>query len=45
MTPRIFSLPPPQQPVLYAMLDHSRLTKSASDKKKGGFGDSRKDKK
>ncbi|KAJ6657032.1 hypothetical protein lerEdw1_003033 [Lerista edwardsae] len=34
-----------QQPVLYAMLDHSRLTRLASDKKKGGFGDSRKDKK
>nr|XP_020653054.1 myelin protein P0 [Pogona vitticeps] len=35
-----------QPPVLYAMLDHSRLTKSASEKKgKGGLGDSRKDKK
>uniref|UniRef100_A0A8D0BWW4 Myelin protein P0 n=1 Tax=Salvator merianae TaxID=96440 RepID=A0A8D0BWW4_SALMN len=35
-----------QPPVLYAMLDHSRLTKLASDKKsKGGLGDSRKDKK
>ncbi|KAL8184446.1 UNVERIFIED_CONTAM: hypothetical protein K2H54_017124 [Gekko kuhli] len=35
-----------QTPVLYAMLDHSRLTKSASEKKsKGGLGDSRKDRK
>uniref|UniRef100_A0A8C4Y7T1 Myelin protein P0 C-terminal domain-containing protein n=4 Tax=Durocryptodira TaxID=1579337 RepID=A0A8C4Y7T1_9SAUR len=35
-----------QPPVLYAMLDHSRSTKSASEKKsKGGLGESRKDKK
>ncbi|XP_063001691.1 myelin protein P0 [Elgaria multicarinata webbii] len=35
-----------QPPVLYAMLDHSRLTKSASDKRsKGGLCDLRKDKK
>ncbi|XP_061462002.1 myelin protein P0 [Rhineura floridana] len=35
-----------QPPVLYAMLDHSRLTKSASEKKsRGGLCDSRKDKK
>uniref|UniRef100_A0A6I8NBJ2 Myelin protein P0 n=1 Tax=Ornithorhynchus anatinus TaxID=9258 RepID=A0A6I8NBJ2_ORNAN len=34
-----------QTPVLYAMLDHSRLTKSAGDKKSKGTGDSRKDKK
>ncbi|XP_004688465.1 PREDICTED: myelin protein P0 [Condylura cristata] len=33
-----------QTPVLYAMLDHSRSTKAASEKKKG-LGDSRKDKK
>ncbi|KAM9168907.1 myelin protein P0 [Mergus octosetaceus] len=35
-----------QAPVLYAMLDHSRSTKAASEKKaKGAPGDSRKDKK
>uniref|UniRef100_A0A8C8SLX8 Myelin protein P0 C-terminal domain-containing protein n=1 Tax=Pelusios castaneus TaxID=367368 RepID=A0A8C8SLX8_9SAUR len=35
-----------QPPVLYAMLDHSRSAKSASEKKsKGGLGESRKDKK
>uniref|UniRef100_A0A8D2KTW8 Myelin protein P0 n=1 Tax=Varanus komodoensis TaxID=61221 RepID=A0A8D2KTW8_VARKO len=35
-----------QPPVLYAMLDHSRFTKSVSEKKsKGGLGESRKDKK
>lgn len=35
-----------QAPVLYAMLDHSRGTKAASEKKaKGAPGDSRKDKK
>lgn len=34
-----------QTPVLYAMLDHSRLTKSASEKKSRGLGDSRKDRK
>ncbi|XP_060110997.1 myelin protein P0-like [Heteronotia binoei] len=34
-----------QAPVLYAMLDHSRLTKSASEKKSKGLGDSRKDRK
>uniref|UniRef100_A0ACB8G7A3 Uncharacterized protein n=1 Tax=Sphaerodactylus townsendi TaxID=933632 RepID=A0ACB8G7A3_9SAUR len=35
-----------QAPVLYAMLDHSRLTKSASEKKsKGGLCDTRKDRK
>ncbi|XP_053464196.1 myelin protein P0 [Nycticebus coucang] len=33
-----------QTPVLYAMLDHSRSTKAASEKKKG-LGESRKDKK
>lgn len=38
--------PSPQAPVLYAMLDHSRSTKAASEKKaKGAPGDSRKDKK
>uniref|UniRef100_A0A803TIH0 Myelin protein P0 C-terminal domain-containing protein n=1 Tax=Anolis carolinensis TaxID=28377 RepID=A0A803TIH0_ANOCA len=38
------SLSPP--PVLYAMLDHSRLTKSAGEKKsKGGLCDLRKDRK
>lgn len=41
------TLPPsPQAPVLYAMLDHSRSTKAASEKKaKGAPGESRKDKK
>ncbi|XP_069460784.1 myelin protein P0 [Ambystoma mexicanum] len=35
-----------QAPILYAMLDHSKSVKSASEKKaKGGLGDSRKDKK
>ncbi|KAM5237348.1 LOW QUALITY PROTEIN: myelin protein P0 [Ctenodactylus gundi] len=34
-----------QTPVLYAMLDHSRSTKAASEKKAKGLGDSRKDKK
>lgn len=34
-----------QTPVLYAMLDHSRSTKAASEKKSKGLGDSRKDKK
>ncbi|KAL4829140.1 hypothetical protein H8958_021361 [Nasalis larvatus] len=32
-------------PVLYAMLDHSRSTKAASEKKAKGLGESRKDKK
>lgn len=36
---------PPQTPVLYAMLDHSRSTKAASEKKSKGLGESRKDKK
>uniref|UniRef100_A0A096NQN1 Myelin protein P0 n=1 Tax=Papio anubis TaxID=9555 RepID=A0A096NQN1_PAPAN len=34
-----------QTPVLYAMLDHSRSTKAASEKKAKGLGESRKDKK
>uniref|UniRef100_A0A8C0SG63 Myelin protein P0 n=2 Tax=Canis lupus familiaris TaxID=9615 RepID=A0A8C0SG63_CANLF len=34
-----------QTPVLYAMLDHSRSTKAASEKKSKGLGESRKDKK
>ncbi|MEE6491592.1 hypothetical protein FKM82_016277 [Ascaphus truei] len=34
-----------QTPILYAMLDQSRSSKSSSDKKKGGIGDSRKDRK
>ncbi|XP_060541049.1 LOW QUALITY PROTEIN: myelin protein P0 [Pantherophis guttatus] len=34
-----------QTPVLYAMLDHSRFTKPSDKKSRGGFGDSRKDKK
>eukprot|EP00070_Physeter_catodon_P005803 XP_007112329.2 LOW QUALITY PROTEIN: myelin protein P0 [Physeter catodon] len=34
-----------QTPVLYAMLDHSRSTKAASEKKTKGLGESRKDKK
>uniref|UniRef100_F6R0X9 Myelin protein P0 n=1 Tax=Callithrix jacchus TaxID=9483 RepID=F6R0X9_CALJA len=34
-----------QTPVLYAMLDHSRSTKAASEKKPKGLGESRKDKK
>ncbi|XP_078526165.1 myelin protein P0 [Lissotriton helveticus] len=35
-----------QAPILYAMLDHSKSLKSASEKKaKGGLGDSRRDKK
>uniref|UniRef100_A0A8C5RWI2 Myelin protein zero n=1 Tax=Laticauda laticaudata TaxID=8630 RepID=A0A8C5RWI2_LATLA len=34
-----------QTPVLYAMLDHSRLTKSSDKKSRGCLGDSRKDKK
>ncbi|KAJ1081436.1 hypothetical protein NDU88_001618 [Pleurodeles waltl] len=35
-----------QAPLLYAMLDHSKSLKSASEKKaKGGLGDSRRDKK
>lgn len=37
--------PPLQTPVLYAMLDHSRSTKAASEKKSKGLGESRKDKK
>lgn len=34
-----------QTPVLYAMLDHSRSAKAASEKKTKGLGESRKDKK
>ncbi|KAF0882326.1 MYP0 protein, partial [Crocuta crocuta] len=34
-----------QTPVLYAMLDHSRSAKAASEKKSKGLGESRKDKK
>ncbi|XP_064136081.1 myelin protein P0, partial [Loxodonta africana] len=37
--------PPPQTPVLYAMLDHTRSTKAVSEKKPKGLGESRKDKK
>lgn len=38
--------PSPQAPVLYAMLDHGRGPKAASEKKaKGAPGESRKDKK
>lgn len=43
--PKADGVQSPQTPVLYAMLDHSRSTKAASEKKSKGLGESRKDKK